>query len=92
MYLAGCLPYLPDLIQPSARMTNRLRAALQALGLATGGEGGAWLARQHRDAGSTHNVAAVPARGIDPIGDPGAGSGSGRLGIQARRYLRHDFG
>ncbi len=25
-------------------MTKRLRAALQALGLATGGEGGAWLA------------------------------------------------
>jgi transposase len=35
---------LPDLVQPPARMTNRLRAALQALGLATGGEGGAWLA------------------------------------------------
>ncbi len=35
---------LPDLVQPSARMTNRLRSALQALGLATGGEGGAGLA------------------------------------------------
>jgi transposase len=35
---------LPDLVQPSARMTNRLRSALQALGLATGGEGSAWLA------------------------------------------------
>jgi transposase len=29
---------LPELLQPSARMTNRLRSALQALGLATGGE------------------------------------------------------
>ena len=35
---------LPDLVQPWARMTNRLRTALQALGLATGGEGGTWLA------------------------------------------------
>jgi transposase len=35
---------LPDLVQPWARMTNRLRAALQALGMATGGEGGAGLA------------------------------------------------
>jgi len=35
---------LPDLVQPWARMTNRLRSALQALGLATGGEGGAGLA------------------------------------------------
>ena len=35
---------LPDLVQPWARRTNRLRSVLQALGLATGGEGGAWLA------------------------------------------------
>ena len=35
---------LPDLLQPSARMTNRLRSSLQALGLATGGEGSARLA------------------------------------------------
>jgi transposase len=35
---------LPELVQPWARMTNRLRSALQALGLATGGEGGAGLA------------------------------------------------
>ena len=35
---------IPDLVQPWARMTNRLRLALQALGLATGGEGGAGLA------------------------------------------------
>jgi transposase len=35
---------LPELLQPSARMTNRLRSALQALGLATGGEGSARLA------------------------------------------------
>jgi len=35
---------LPDLVQPWARMTNRLRAALQALGMVTGGEGGAGLA------------------------------------------------
>ena len=35
---------LPELLQPSARMTNRLRAALQALGLATGGEVSARLA------------------------------------------------
>jgi hypothetical protein len=35
---------LPDLVEPSARMTNRLRVALQALGLTTGGEGGARLA------------------------------------------------
>ncbi len=35
---------LPELLQPSARMTNRLRSVLQALGLATGGEGSARLA------------------------------------------------
>ncbi len=35
---------LPDLVQPWARMTKRLRAALQALGMVTGGEGGAGLA------------------------------------------------
>jgi len=35
---------LPELVQPWARMTDRLRSALQALGLATGGEGGAGLA------------------------------------------------
>jgi transposase len=35
---------LPELLQPSARMTKRLRAALQALGLATGGEVSARLA------------------------------------------------
>jgi transposase len=35
---------LPDLVQPSARMTNRLRSALQALGLATGTALGSRLA------------------------------------------------
>jgi len=35
---------LPEFLHPSARMTNRLRAALQALGLATGGEVSARLA------------------------------------------------
>jgi transposase len=35
---------LPDLVQPSARKTNRLQLALQALGLATGGEVGSQLA------------------------------------------------
>jgi transposase len=35
---------LPELLQPSARMTNRLRWALQAIGLATGGEVSARLA------------------------------------------------
>src|SRR5207245_11460658 len=35
---------LPHVLQPSARRTNRLRSALQALGLATGGEGSARLA------------------------------------------------
>jgi transposase len=35
---------LPELLQPSARKTKRLRSALQALGLATGGEVGARLA------------------------------------------------
>jgi transposase len=35
---------LPELLEPSARMTNRLRSALQALGLATGGEVSARLA------------------------------------------------
>ena len=35
---------LPDLVQPSARLTNRLRLALQAVGVATGGEVGARLA------------------------------------------------
>ena len=43
-YLVGCLPYLPALVQPSARMTNRLRLMLQTIGLATGGEVGARLA------------------------------------------------
>jgi transposase len=38
MYLAGCLPYLPDLVQSYARMTNRLAEALQALGFATCGQ------------------------------------------------------
>jgi transposase len=37
---------LPDLVQPSARLTNRLRLALQAVGVATGGEVGARLAPQ----------------------------------------------
>lgn len=35
---------LPELVQPSARMTKRLRSALQALGLATSGEVGTRLA------------------------------------------------
>lgn len=35
---------LPELLQPSARTTNRLRSGLQALGLATGGEVSARLA------------------------------------------------
>ncbi len=35
---------LPDLLHPSARLTNRLRTALQAVGAATGGEVGARLA------------------------------------------------
>ena len=35
---------LPELLQPSARMTNRLHSALQAIGLATGGEVSARLA------------------------------------------------
>ncbi len=35
---------LPDLVQPSARLTTRLRSALQAVGVATGGEVGARLA------------------------------------------------
>ena len=35
---------LPELLQPSARMTERLRSALQALGLATGAEVSARLA------------------------------------------------
>jgi hypothetical protein len=56
---------LPELVQPWARMTNRLRSALQALGLATGGEGGAELARQHRDAGSAHDVAAGHAHHVN---------------------------
>jgi transposase len=37
---------LPKLTQPYARMTNRLRAALQALGLATSGEVGARVSEQ----------------------------------------------
>ncbi|HEY6411593.1 MAG TPA: ISL3 family transposase [Ktedonobacteraceae bacterium] len=37
---------LPKLTQPYARMTNRLRAALQALGCATSGEAGARVAEQ----------------------------------------------
>ncbi len=35
---------VPELLEPSARMTNRLRSALQALGLATGAEVSARLA------------------------------------------------
>ena len=35
---------LPDLVRPAARLTNRLRSALQAVGVATGGEVGARLA------------------------------------------------
>ena len=37
---------LPKLAQPYARMTNRLREALQALGLATSGEAGARVCEQ----------------------------------------------
>ncbi|SRR5581483_2778870 len=37
-------PRVPELLEPSARMTNRLRCALQALGLATGAEVSARLA------------------------------------------------
>lgn len=37
---------LPKLTQPYARMTNRLSAALQALGLATSGEAGARVSEQ----------------------------------------------
>jgi hypothetical protein len=43
-----------------------------------------------RDVGSTHNVVALPQRGFVPIGGPSAGLGFGRLGVQARRHLRHD--
>jgi transposase len=39
---------LPELLQPSARKTNRLRSALQELGLATGGEVSARLAPKLR--------------------------------------------
>jgi len=42
--LSELRPY-PALVQPSARMTNRLRLTLQALGWATGGEGGSRLAQ-----------------------------------------------
>lgn len=35
---------LPELVQPWARLTNRLRTALEELGLTTGGEGGVRLA------------------------------------------------
>jgi transposase len=44
MDLAGCLPYLPGLVESYARMTGRLIALLQALGLAAGGQKGTRLA------------------------------------------------
>jgi transposase len=43
MYLAGCLPYLPELIRPASRLTIRLRETLQSIGFALNGEGGARL-------------------------------------------------
>lgn len=68
---------LPDLVEPWARLTNRLRSALQALGLATGGAGGAGLApklgmrvapttvlRSLREA-STSSVTQVRVLGLD---------------------------
>ena len=39
---------LAELVQPSARLTNRLREALEELGLVTGGEGGSQLAPKLR--------------------------------------------
>jgi transposase len=44
MYLAGCLPYLPGVVQSYARMTTRLIALVQALGLGAGGQLGTRLA------------------------------------------------
>ncbi len=40
MYLAGCLPYLAELIEVSSRLTKRLRTAVQDIGFATCGNGG----------------------------------------------------
>jgi len=44
MYLAGCLPYLPGLVESYARMSSRLIALLQAIGLVAGGQKGTRLA------------------------------------------------
>jgi len=46
MYLAGCLPYLPAFVEPWARLTVRLRQALEAVGIATCGEVGTRLAER----------------------------------------------
>ena len=46
MYLAGCLPYLPAFVEPWARVTVRLRQALEAVGIATCGEVGTRLAER----------------------------------------------
>jgi transposase len=46
MYLAGCLPYLPTFVKPWAQVTTRLFEAVQAIGLATGGELGTRLAER----------------------------------------------
>jgi hypothetical protein len=43
-YLVGCLPYLPDLVKPFARMTIRYAEQITSIGLATCGKGGARLA------------------------------------------------
>src|SRR5438874_156830 len=44
MYLAGCLPYLPSVVEPYARRTNRLTDVYVLLGFALGGEAAKRLA------------------------------------------------
>jgi transposase len=46
MYLAGCLPYLPALVESYGRMTRRLLALVQVIGLVAGGQQGTRLAER----------------------------------------------
>jgi len=46
MYLAGCLPYLPDLVRPWARVSNRLLSEVKAIGLSASAEVSERLAPQ----------------------------------------------
>jgi len=61
---------LPDLATPSARKTQRLIAALQAIGLALGGEAGARLAARLRLATSPSTLLRLVQAVLPPVPPP----------------------